>query len=294
MSERVAVVTGASAGIGAATARRLAAAGYRVIAAARRLDRLEELAAEIGGEARRLDVTDPASVAELVAGIERLDLLVNNAGGALGLDPIEHSDDDRWRIMWETNVLGLMRMTRALLPALRAAGTGHVINVGSVAGFEIYTGGAGYTSVKHAARAVTRTLRLELLGEPIRITEINPGPGRDRVRPGAVRRRRGARRLHLHGHDAAHRRRRRRRASSGPPADRRTSISTRSSCGRATRPRSRISTGAQSSLPEHPHPSRAGRLRGPRRLRRAQEESSAGASPVARKRAMARAKSGRA
>ena len=175
MSQKTAVVTGASAGIGEATARRLAGAGYRVVAAARRLDRLQALATEIGGEARRLDVTDPHSVAELAAGIEQLDLLVNNAGGALGLDPVEQSDDERWRIMWETNVLGLMRMTRALLPAMRAAGGGHVINVGSVSGFEVYTGGGGYTSVKHAARAVTQTLRIELLGEPIRITEINPG-----------------------------------------------------------------------------------------------------------------------
>ena len=175
MSERVALVTGASAGIGEATARRLAEAGYRVIAAARRIDRLERLAAEIGGEARRLDVTDPDSVTNLAAGVERLDLLVNNAGGALGLDPVEESDDERWRVMWETNVLGLMRMTRALLPALRASGAGHVINVGSVAGFEVYRGGGGYTSVKHGARAVTRTLRLELLGEPIRVTEVNPG-----------------------------------------------------------------------------------------------------------------------
>ena len=175
MSQKVAVVTGASAGIGAATARRLAGAGYRVIAGARRLDRLETLATEIGGKARQLDVTDPASIAALAAGIDHLDLLVNNAGGALGLEPVEASDDERWRVMWETNVLGLMRMTRALLPALRATGAGHVINVGSVSGFEIYPGGAGYTSVKHAARAVTQTLRIELLGEPIRITEINPG-----------------------------------------------------------------------------------------------------------------------
>ena len=175
MSGKVAMVTGASSGIGAATARRLAAAGYRVIAVARRLDRLEKLAAEIGGEARRVDVTDPSSVAELAAATERLDLLVNNAGGALGIDPIEASDDEGWRVMWETNVLGLMRVTRALLPALRASGAGHVINVGSVSGFEVYPGGAGYTSVKHAARAITQTLRIELLGEPIRITEINPG-----------------------------------------------------------------------------------------------------------------------
>ncbi len=175
MSERVALVTGASAGIGAATARRLVEAGYRVIAAARRLDRLEEVAAESGCEARRLDVTEPTSITALTDEIDRLDLLVNNAGGALGLDRIEQSDDDGWRTMWETNVLGLMRMTRALLPALRASGAGHIINVGSVSGFEVYHGGAGYTSVKHAARAVTRTLRLELLGEPIRITEVNPG-----------------------------------------------------------------------------------------------------------------------
>ena len=175
MSERVALVTGASSGIGAATARALAQAGYSVVAAARRLDRLEALAAEIGGEARRLDVTDPDSIAPLTAGVTRLDLLVNNAGGALGLDPIEQSDDDGWRTMWETNVLGLMRMTRALLPALRASGAGHVINVGSVSGFEVYHGGAGYTSVKWAARAFSQTLRLELLGEPIRVTEVNPG-----------------------------------------------------------------------------------------------------------------------
>ena len=175
MSEKSALVTGASSGIGAATARRLAAAGYRVIAAARRLDRLEALAAEIGGEARRLDVTDAASIAAVTEDIARLDLLVNNAGGALGLEPIAEADDEHWRVMWETNVLGLMRLTRALLPALRASGAGHVINVGSIAGFETYHGGAGYTSVKHATRAVTRTLRLELLGEPIRVTEVNPG-----------------------------------------------------------------------------------------------------------------------
>ena len=175
MTERSAIVTGASAGIGEATARALAGAGYRVTVAARRRERLETLAAEIGGTARRLDVTDPATIEALAAGVDRLDLLVNNAGGALGLDSIERSDDERWRVMWETNVLGLMRMTRALLPALRASGAGHVINVGSVSGFETYAGGAGYTSVKHASRAVTRTLRLELLGEPIRVTEVNPG-----------------------------------------------------------------------------------------------------------------------
>ncbi len=174
-ASRLAVVTGASSGIGAATARALAGAGWQVVIGARRRQRIAALAAEIGATARPLDVTDPASVESFTAGIDRLDLLVNNAGGALGLDRLEAAVDERWRQMWEANVLGLARMTRALLPALRASGAGHIVNVGSTSGFENYAGGAGYTSVKHAARAVTRTLRLELLGEPIRITEVNPG-----------------------------------------------------------------------------------------------------------------------
>ncbi|MDX1501028.1 MAG: SDR family NAD(P)-dependent oxidoreductase [Thermoanaerobaculia bacterium] len=175
MSRPLAVVTGASAGIGEATARALAREGYRVVVGARRRDRLEELAAAIGGEARPLDVTSVESVERFVAGLERVRVLVNNAGGALGLDRVEEARDDRWRIMWETNVLGLMRVTRALLPALRAADAAHIVNVGSIAGFEVYAGGAGYTSVKHGVRAITRTLRLELLGEPIRVTEVAPG-----------------------------------------------------------------------------------------------------------------------
>jgi len=173
---RVAVVTGASSGIGAATAIALAGRGFRVVVGARRLDRLREVAARCGGTAVRLDVTDPASVEELVAELPApIHLLVNNAGGALGLDPIEEARDERWRTMYETNVLGTVRLTRALLPSLVDSGDGHLINVGSTAGFETYRGGGGYTAAKHALSALTDTLRLELLGRPVRVTEIAPG-----------------------------------------------------------------------------------------------------------------------
>jgi hypothetical protein len=172
---KTAVVTGASAGIGAATARQLAAAGYTVYAGARRVDRVEALAEEIGGVAHPLDVSDQASVDAFCAQVPAaLDLLVNNAGGALGLDPVETAKDEDWERMYASNVLGLMKMTRALLPNLRE-GRGHIVNITSVAAREVYQGGAGYTAVKHAARAVTETLRLELNGEPIRVTDLAPG-----------------------------------------------------------------------------------------------------------------------
>ena len=172
---KVAVVTGASAGIGAAAARGLAAAGYRVIVGARRAGPLEALAREIGGIARPLDVTDPASVTAFCAAVPgRLHLLVNNAGGAHGLAPVAQASDDDWVWMFEANVLSVMRMTRALLPRLEAA-RGHVVNVTSIAGREVYPGGAGYTAAKHAAVALTRTLRLELNGRPVRVTDIAPG-----------------------------------------------------------------------------------------------------------------------
>lgn len=170
-----AVVTGASSGIGEATARALADAGFVVTVGARRIDRLEALAKEIGGRWAPLDVTDADSVRAFCSPIERLDVLVNNAGGALGLSPVAEASDEHWVRMWETNVLGLMRVTRALLPALEASGGGHIVNIGSIAGVEAYPGGAGYTSAKHGVRAVTQTLRLELLGKPIRVTEIAPG-----------------------------------------------------------------------------------------------------------------------
>lgn len=173
---KTAVVTGASAGIGAATARALAGAGFRVILGARRLDRLREVADPLGATALALDVTDAESVTAFAAQLPSpIHLLVNNAGVAFGLDRIESARDEDWQRMWDTNVLGVLRVTRALLPALKASGDGHVINLGSIAGFETYGGGAGYTGSKHALRALTRTLRLELLGEPVRVTEISPG-----------------------------------------------------------------------------------------------------------------------
>jgi NADP-dependent 3-hydroxy acid dehydrogenase YdfG len=172
---RTAVITGASSGIGAATAWALAGEGYRTILGARRLERLEELAAEIGGEAIVLDVTDPASVESFVAAVGACDVLVNNAGGALGLDPIAAADEEKWLTMYESNVLGQMRMTRALLPRLIESGDGHVVGITSIAAIEPYVGGAGYNAAKHAQRAMLRVLRQELLGVPVRVTEVVPG-----------------------------------------------------------------------------------------------------------------------
>jgi NADP-dependent 3-hydroxy acid dehydrogenase YdfG len=164
--ERIAVVTGASSGIGAASARQLAGAGFHVVAGARRGDRLQALADEVGATTLALDVTDPASVAAFAAAVRdrhgHADLLVNNAGTGPGLDPIADGRDADWQITLDTNVVGLLRVTRTFLPLLRAAPHAHIVN-------------PGYTASKHAVRAVTDTLRLELNGEPIRITEIAPG-----------------------------------------------------------------------------------------------------------------------
>jgi NADP-dependent 3-hydroxy acid dehydrogenase YdfG len=172
---KTAVVTGASSGIGAATARALAGDGWQVVLGARRFDRLRELAAEIGAEALALDVSDPGSVAEFAAAVPACRLLVNNAGGALGLEPLAQADEEQWRAMYESNVMGTMRMTKALLPRLLESGDGHVVAVTSIAGFETYRGGAGYAAAKHAQRAALQTLRLELLGQPVRVTEVAPG-----------------------------------------------------------------------------------------------------------------------
>ena len=172
---KTAVVTGASSGIGAATASSLAGDGYRVVLGARRLDRLQALAEELGGQAIELDVTDSESVAEFVSEVSACDVLVNNAGGALGLDPLSEADEEQWRQMYEANVMGTMRMTRALLPKLIESGNGHIVTVTSIAAFEAYRGGSGYSAAKHAQRAALRVLRLELLGEPVRLTEIAPG-----------------------------------------------------------------------------------------------------------------------
>jgi NADP-dependent 3-hydroxy acid dehydrogenase YdfG len=171
----VAVVTGASSGIGAATVRRLAADGFDVVAAARRIDRLEQLADETGCTPTSLDVTDPGSVEALRASLASCRVLVNNAGGAFGLAPIAEADDEDWRRMYDVNVLGTMRVTRALLPLLIDSGDGVVVTVTSTAGHGVYEGGAGYTGAKHAERALSETLRLELCGQPVRVVEIAPG-----------------------------------------------------------------------------------------------------------------------
>jgi NADP-dependent 3-hydroxy acid dehydrogenase YdfG len=176
MPERgVAVVTGASSGIGAATARALAAEGFQVVLGARRKDRLEDIAGEIGGTAIEVDVNDQGSVDAFAHRIPEARVLVNNAGGARGRDTVGSASIEDWRWMFEVNVIGALRVTKALLPVLEASGDGHVVIMGSIAGFETYPGGGGYVGAKHAERALAKTLRLEVLGMPIRVTEINPG-----------------------------------------------------------------------------------------------------------------------
>ncbi|NLU72588.1 SDR family oxidoreductase [Streptomyces sp. HNM0575] len=182
MSNRTAVISGASSGIGAATARRLAEAGYRVVLTARRKDRIDALAAELTGEghsaeAHALDVTDRAAVDAFAAGLDRCDVLVNNAGGALGTDPVATADPADWRRMYEVNVIGVLHLTQALLPALTRSpsGEGTVVVVSSTAGHGTYEGGGGYVAAKHGSHVLAETLRLELCGDPVRVIEIAPG-----------------------------------------------------------------------------------------------------------------------
>lgn len=172
---RTAVVTGASSGIGAATARQLAAAGFQIVLGARRVDRLRALAAELGAAYGQLDVTDPDSVAAFCDKIETCDVVVNNAGGAIGVDPVVTADLDAWQTMYDTNVLGTVRITQQLMDRLEASGDGHVVIIGSIAGIEAYPGGGGYNAAKFAVHAVRDVLRHELLGRPVRVTEIAPG-----------------------------------------------------------------------------------------------------------------------
>ena len=172
--QRVAVVTGGSAGIGAAAARALANDGWHVVVAARRLDKCEAIAKEIGGVAVELDVTDQVSVDKLAAQLERVDLVVNNAGGAKQLDYLRDASDADWEWMFATNVMGTMRVTRALYPQLKAS-KGLVINIGSVAGTDAYKGGSGYNAAKYGLRGITRAFRREEAEQGIRVTEIAPG-----------------------------------------------------------------------------------------------------------------------
>ncbi|MEO3799328.1 SDR family NAD(P)-dependent oxidoreductase [Nonomuraea sp. B1E8] len=173
---RTAVVTGASSGIGEATARRLAGEGYDVVAGARRRDRLDKLAAEVPSVTPvTLDVTSQESVDALAGALDRCDVLVNNAGGALGLEPVSGARLDDWQRMYDTNVLGSLRMTQALLPRLIESGDGVLVMLTSTAGLVSYEGGGGYCAAKHAQTSMVETLRLELVGQPVRIVEIAPG-----------------------------------------------------------------------------------------------------------------------
>ena len=176
----VAVVTGASSGIGAATAASLAGAGYHVVLAARRAGRLEEATARAkaqGGSAQAqiLDVTDAAAVDAFAQSLDRCDVLVNNAGGAFGMEEVGDADPADWRAMYEVNVLGTLNVTQALLPQLIASGDGTIVVMGSTAGFVAYEGGGGYVAAKHGAHAIAATLRLELSGQPVRVIEIATG-----------------------------------------------------------------------------------------------------------------------
>jgi NADP-dependent 3-hydroxy acid dehydrogenase YdfG len=178
--ERTAVVTGASSGIGAASACQLADAGYRVVLTARRADRLAEVADRIagyGGSAvvHPLDVTDRAAVFALADSLEQCDVLVANAGGALGADYVADSSPDDWQVMYDSNVLGTLNVVQALLPKLIASGAGTIVLMGSTAGLISYEGGGGYVAAKHAIHGVAETLRLELYDKPVRVIEIAPG-----------------------------------------------------------------------------------------------------------------------
>ncbi|WP_344914010.1 SDR family oxidoreductase [Streptosporangium oxazolinicum] len=174
--KRTAVVTGASSGIGEATARRLAAEGFDVVAGARRRERLDAIAAEVPGiRPVTLDVTSQESVDELAASLDRCDVLVNNAGGAIGLEPVASGKVADWQRMYDVNVLGTLRVTQALLPKLVESGDGVLLMLTSVAGLVSYEGGGGYNAAKHAQTSMTEVLRLELVGEPVRIVEVAPG-----------------------------------------------------------------------------------------------------------------------
>ncbi len=178
--QRTAVVTGASSGIGAATAVKLAEAGYDMVLAARRADRIDALAARIregGGQAvaHRLDVTDRSAVDALAESLDRCDVLVDDAGGAVGADTVEDADPADWLTMYEVNVIGTLHVTQALLPKLIASGDGTIVVLSSTAGFVAYEGGGGYVAAKHGEHALAATLRLELCGQPVRVIEIAPG-----------------------------------------------------------------------------------------------------------------------
>lgn len=185
LTDRVVLVTGASSGIGAACARAFAAEGARLVLLARRQERLvalaEELRREHGTESHTivLDVRDEEAVkahlGSLAAPWAAVDILVNNAGLSRGLSKLHEGASTDWQEMIDTNINGLLYVTRAILPGMVARGRGHVINLGSLAGHEVYPGGAVYCATKHAVRALSRGLRMDLLGTPIRVSSVDPG-----------------------------------------------------------------------------------------------------------------------
>lgn len=174
---RTVLITGASTGIGEAAVRRAVQAGWTVLASARREDRLKKLADETGCTYVVADLTKEDDIAALVAKAEEMDVcsLVNNAGGAIGTEKVEDGDPADWLEMYNKNVISTLRLTKALLPHLRGRGGGDILTLTSTAAHAAYPGGAGYTAAKHAERMIPNTLRLELMGEPIRIIEIAPG-----------------------------------------------------------------------------------------------------------------------
>ncbi|NLW14461.1 MAG: SDR family oxidoreductase [Trueperella sp.] len=171
---RIALVTGATTGIGEATVRALRAEGFDVIATGRRADRLEKLAADTGCRFIAGDLTNDDDVAAIADFAGNIDVLVNNAGGAVGLDSVAAGKVEDWQKMYDINVLGTLRITQKFLPVMRERG-GDVVFISSTAGHESYLGGGGYTAAKHAEREIPKTLRLELVGEPVRIIDIAPG-----------------------------------------------------------------------------------------------------------------------
>ena len=181
LSQARVFITGASSGIGEATARAFAARGANLILAARRTDRLEQLAADLPTSCHllTLDVRDRDAVHAAVDGLPEewspIDILVNNAGLAAGLDPLHTGEEDDWERMVDTNVKGLLWVTRAVLPRMVAAGSGHVINIGSIAGRETYPGGAVYCATKAAVDRITRGMRLDLKGTGVKVSTIDPG-----------------------------------------------------------------------------------------------------------------------
>jgi serine 3-dehydrogenase len=185
LRDRIVFITGASSGIGASCARAFAAQGARVLMAARRLERVQVLAAKVQKEhgvtahAFQLDVRDQPAVEKAMAGLppewQAIEVLVNNAGLSRGLDKLHESDLQDWEEMIDTNVKGLLYVSRAVIPGMVKRGVGHIINLGSIAGVEAYPGGSVYCATKAAVRLISQSLRMDLLGTPLRVTNIQPG-----------------------------------------------------------------------------------------------------------------------